>query len=81
MTRDPWKTTRLIGRTCKGRNTFSEAVRMVEGFLVPSGPRPQHCWTAALNKQKTVVKRSYISIESEFVITQSWLKGRDWICR
>ena len=41
MTRDPWKTTRLIGRTCKGRDTFSEAVRMVDGFLVPSGPRPR----------------------------------------
>ncbi len=39
MTRDPWKTTRLIGRTCKGRDTFSEAVRMVDGFLVPSGLR------------------------------------------
>ena len=32
MTRDPRKTTGLIGRACKGRNAFSEAVLMVEAW-------------------------------------------------
>ena len=64
MTRDPWKTTRLIGRTCTGRDTFSEAVRMVEGFLVPSGPRRQFCWPAAFNETR-LLSCATKSIESD----------------
>ena len=36
---DPWRITRLIGRTCKGRNTFSEAVLTVEDLVAPTGFR------------------------------------------
>ena len=38
-TRDPRKTTGLIGRTCKCRNAFSEAVRTVDDFVMPTGIR------------------------------------------
>jgi hypothetical protein len=38
-TKDPWKTTRLIGRGCKGSNAFSRAVRTVEGLTTPTGRR------------------------------------------
>ena len=39
MTRDPRKTTGLIGRTCKSRNALSEPVLMVNDLVVPTGFR------------------------------------------
>jgi hypothetical protein len=39
LTRDPWKTTRLIGRACKRRNAFSEAVLTVNDLILPTGFR------------------------------------------
>jgi hypothetical protein len=37
--RDPRKTTGLIGRACKGRNAFSEAVLTVDDLISPTGFR------------------------------------------
>lgn len=72
-TKDPWKTTRLIGRACTGSNAFSGAVRTVECLITNQPPRfrsshlpPQMRWALPLSSASAVESEQLVAALQEF---------------